>query len=474
MHILKCLLWLTCCWVCYSTAQPTAKVSHQHKAAAQSKLLSLHEAILLALRNNPDVESYALQRVVDQFALEVAHNAFSPQYSFTGSAAYQDGSQAQYSVAPGISIASPIGTSAAVTYNNAIGGELGTTNLGTTNISITQPLLQGYGSHINKIPVFNADDSERIAKINYSNNVAIVVVNVINQYNILVADHNSLLVQNESLKQAKEILRQFKLKLKLGKIAPSDIVQQEATYAATQLTYAQQQIKQTQDYQLFLQLLGLDPISKLGIQTHLDIKKQLPIPSEKKCIELALQNNPQYRIAILNLKILKRAVDFAKNQQLWQVDLTYNKAIGNIGSNSTIDPHPIYGVNVSIPIHNLPLKQQLVNAKIAYAQAKLELQKLKRSLVSGVITQVQNIHSLYDQIAISENAVSYQVKALKATEIKQTYGKASSFDLSQQQTLVLQQRITLINNKIALVNAISNLNLTLGITLEQWNIRLRG
>ncbi len=464
---IMCLLWL---WTASNLAASPQTLPAPQASARAPKALSVRDAILLALRNNPDVKSDELQRVVDKFALEVAQNVFAPQYTLTGTAAYQKGSQAEYSIAPGISIATPIGTSAAVTYENAIGGELGSTNLGTTNFNITQPLLQGFGTAVNKAPLQNAEDAEWMAKLHFKHNISVVVAAVVRQYYALMADAHAMSVQQKSLGQAAEILRQFKLKLELGKIASSDVVQQEATYAATQLSLAQQGITQAQDYQFFLQLLGLDPDSQLKIQTQLGVRERSRIPSVKHSIERALKQNPQYQIALANLRILKRAVVIAQDQQRWQVDLTYNKAIGNIGSGSLVDQHPIYGVSLNVPIHDLPRQQQLVNAKIAYDQGRLALEKLRRALISSVMIELKNIHSLYQQINLAELSVSYQQKVLKATALKQRYGKASAFDLSQQQMLLLQQELNAIHQKMALMNALENLNLILGITLREWGV----
>src|SRR5581483_1619101 len=50
------------------------------------KLLTLEDAIVLALRNNPLVRSARLQRISDQFALELANYAYEPQFKFTANA----------------------------------------------------------------------------------------------------------------------------------------------------------------------------------------------------------------------------------------------------------------------------------------------------------------------------------------------------------------------------------------------------
>ena len=50
--------------------------------------LTLRDAILLAMRSNPNVQSAELQRVIDRMNLAEAHWAYAVQYSVTGSVAY--------------------------------------------------------------------------------------------------------------------------------------------------------------------------------------------------------------------------------------------------------------------------------------------------------------------------------------------------------------------------------------------------
>ncbi len=58
------------------------------QAFAQSKkpiILTFKDAIYLALRNNPDLESAELDRVTDKYALVVAKNQFEPRVDMQAS-----------------------------------------------------------------------------------------------------------------------------------------------------------------------------------------------------------------------------------------------------------------------------------------------------------------------------------------------------------------------------------------------------
>src|SRR3990167_2808769 len=59
--------------------------------------LTLKEAILLSLRNNPSIQSADLGRVIDKFSLLVAHNAYEPQFTLGGQGSFANGSNPAYS-----------------------------------------------------------------------------------------------------------------------------------------------------------------------------------------------------------------------------------------------------------------------------------------------------------------------------------------------------------------------------------------
>ena len=58
----------------------------QHKKMLK---LTLHEAILLALRYNPNIQNAELDRIIQRYQLRLAHNAFELQYALAGSAAIE-------------------------------------------------------------------------------------------------------------------------------------------------------------------------------------------------------------------------------------------------------------------------------------------------------------------------------------------------------------------------------------------------
>lgn len=444
-----------------------------HATHIKPQTLSLQEAILLALRNNPDVENAELQRVIDKFALVVARNEFELQYQLTGQMSFAHGNQPSYQLNPQVSLKTPIGTSFQVAYNRTFTG-----GIGQTTYTVTQPLIQNFGLAVNMVNLRNAYDNELIAQLNYKNSIIQAVVNVINNYRSLVEDYNNIQNQEESLKLTEETLRQYKLKVKEGQLAPSEVNQEQASLDQAKLGLLQSRNTLEQNYQDFLKTLGLAPTARLKIDTKIIIGKQV-LPNLQQTIALALKNNIAYRQAVIQLRATKRAIITAQNGLRWTLNLTLQTQTGTNTSDifqaqqtgPTGMPQATF--NLTIPIDDVSAQQSWVNAKVAYQQAINTLEQTKLDLIRRIITEVHTIDTQYQQIQIGNEQVRLQVENLKAAQIRQRYGRATAFDVVQQQTLLLANANNLVADQIGYLNSVTTLNQDLAITLQKYHIKLR-
>ncbi len=448
----------------------------------KSKNLSLQEAILLALRNNPNVISAELQRVLDKFSLEVAHNAFIPQFNVEGSTYFTDNERPSYSIGPSISWHTPIGTDLRATYNNAFAG-----SNGETTITLTQPLLKDSGWVYNTIALHDALDNEAIARLAFKAAVTSAVVTVINNYRLLVQDYNQLGIQQRNLHNAKETVAQYKLRYQSGQESKSDLLQQEANYATKELAITQQHDQIYYDYLQLLRALGLSSQSKISIDKDINFKL-VQLPPLLRLIDKALANNIEYQSAITRLQTTKRAVIAAKNQARWQLDVTASTSIGLFTGSHTIPQNtsgglagnvqapgtgPSIGFTLNFPLSNIQAKQSVVQAKIGLVQAQLSLQQQKDLLISALTHQYSAIANQQQQIKLAQYAVQLQEKTVSDAKIKLKYGKTTVFEVNQLQNNLLSEKINLVGTKIAYLNAITRLDQSLGNTLNKWGIKLR-
>ena len=130
----------------------------------KKKLLTLADTLALALRNNSQIRSAELQRIVDKFSLEVARNQFLPQYSFDTSATYSNGTKPFYTTNPKVSFQTFYGTTLGVGLEDQVNAGRETAAV----VEIIQPLLRGFGPQVTQASYKNALDQEIINRLDVS------------------------------------------------------------------------------------------------------------------------------------------------------------------------------------------------------------------------------------------------------------------------------------------------------------------
>lgn len=444
------------------------------KTLRTPKLLSLEDAIVLALRNNPNIRNSRFQRISDKYALELADYAFQPQFNLSGNVTFTEGEKYGWNVNPGVSLNTRYGTQIAVSN---------VTNLNGTQqeqVSVTQPLLRGFGA-VNYFPWLNAQDNELVARQTFRSSIIDMVTQVITNYRQVVEDYNSLQVQEKALHREEITAQQYRLRVKAGKMAPSELLQEQATLANTRLATVQQKNASEQDYQTLLDTLGLSPDSQLRVDTHINFH-QYHAPSKQQAINMALNNNPAYVSQTVQLNAARRAVESAKDNLRWQLNLTgqanFASSNGNIpivqGFQSlSTTTNPTLVVSLSIPIRDITSKAALVNSQVALLQAQDALDQSRRTLIRQVMNSLTNLNSQLDQLTIAQQAVELQRKNLVAEQIKQQYGQTTALNVNIITDNLLQQEISFVNSQIGYLNSVTAFQNLLGTTLKDWNIEMR-
>lgn len=462
--------------------------------------MSLQDAVLLALRNNPTIKSSEIQRVVDKFALAVARNQFEPQYQLTGQANYSTGSLPGYNVTPQVSITTPYGTQISTNVSNSWDGS--GSGSAVAQVTLQQPLLRGFGRKIVEAQLYTAIQQEKINQLTLKNSVINTIIAITQAYYQLVQDYNNLITNQLALENTRETLRQTIIQIEAGKAPGTDRVVQETDVASALLTIEGNKNTILQDYQNLIVLLGLDPDVKVDIVKTIYVE-DIKLPTLTKSIQIALANNISYQQALLNYKITERSLLVAQNQQKWdlQVNATASRTLTasgsntiNTGTNSTVSTTttttttpPIFTpgattggsstsksltFSLNVPIDNLPLKQQLVNAKISLQQAQLDLENQKKQLITQVTNNYRTLLSQLEQIKLAEKNVELAQQSLNIEILKYNSGRSTSINVTTQRNNLTNAQLTLISQKITYLNTLETFFQTLGTTLEKWKVAL--
>lgn len=462
----------------------TVELPVPKRTTVPAKTLTLQDAILLALRNNPNVRSAEIQRVADKFALEVAHNQFEPQFSIGGSSTYANGSTPQYNFNTTGNWLAPTGAQVQINYDSTFQGP-SSSDVTTT---ITQPLLKGFGPQVTLAPWVLAKYTEQVNRLNLKNTIINTITQVISSYYALVEAYNALTINQIALQNSLVTLRQYQVKIQAGQAAPAEIAQQQAQVANQRLAVTQARNAIAQNYQALLTALGLDPRSKLNIDRNIHLPN-LAIPGVEQSIDLALDNNIAYQQGLYALKQGETNLMLAKDQQRWQLNaVATNAFIPGVNSSNAVVPNvngpgtlvvvPNSGssssltLNLNIPINNKQIKQQLVNATVSLYQQRIQVSEIKRQLRGTILNAIQNLQFQLQQIILAERSVQYAQQALDVELTKLKYGRSTLFEVTQLRTNLTSVQLNLVAQRINYINTLAAFQQTLGVTLDKWGLTI--
>ena len=462
-----------------TTAKAYKKTAHR---------LSLREAILLALRYNPNIQNLELDRVVQRYQLRLAHNEFELQYALGATGAVQKSSfegvgsstNNTFIASPEINLRNKLGTQAALSINNNIGSS-GTYGP-VLNFSLTQPLLRGFGQ-VNEVNLLNAEDNEGLNKLNLQQSVADQITGVITAYRALILSSNNVQNQRLQLKEAQNSYAINEKKIAAGQLEPTANIQQSYQIESLNLLVAGGENDFKTASQELLQIIGLPPDIHLLIPEDLALT-DITVPHVTASVSQALSHNVAYKALKIALKAHERAYALAKNQQRWELDLVSNVQSGivndvtgnNRGVRGIYNGHNVTQtaqLNLTIPLHDLNRRSQLINAKIQLEKDRINLIAAKRALITQVTNAVNTIASLVKRYELAQKQVALARQSYELEKKKQQGGISTALDVNNTQNQLIQAQSGLISAKVNYLNQLSNLHRILGTTLDYWHIKLR-
>lgn len=463
---------------------PSSPTSHTRKKVH----LTLREAILLALRYNPNIRNAELDRIVQRYQLRLAHNEFELQYALAGTAGIEKTTYSgigntithNYMATPELSLKTKYGTQAAVHMDNNVSA-IGNYNP-LLNLSFTQPLLRGFGRAANESALLDAIDNEWLNKLNLCQSVSDQITQVISAYRALILSGNNLQNQRLQLKEADKSYVTNEKKIAAGQLEPTANIQQSYQIESLNLMVEQAENDFRTAAQDLLQTIGLDPEMSLAVPSDVTLKK-ITIPDLGQSIAQALQHNAQYLALKMVLRADERAYEVAKNQQLWQLDLNANAQAGTINNVDNANPglKAIYngtnivesaGVTVTIPLHDIGRRNQLIAAKVRLEKDRMNLIAAKRALITMIKNTIGTVQSQAKRVELANRQVALAAKSYELEKKKQQAGITTALDVNNTQNQLIQAQMGLISAKISYLNQLSTLQRILGTTLEHWKINL--
>jgi len=482
--------------------------------------ISLQDCVRLALENNQDILIVGYERALAESDLLAARGDFDPTLSTEAS--YSDSStpanpttasflggtadnieQRLADLTLSLGGLTPIGTeySAEFLFNRErgtfttprdpmTGMPLDTQTIisGDIALTLTQPLLRGLGFDTNLVRVRTAKNNIDIADEQVKLTLLNTLGDVIKAYWELVGAIEQVRVQQESLDNARRVLRINEQRYELGTAAALEVLQAKAGVASRQgdlvnartaVLDAEDRLKNLlglyDDDNALLSNVSLVPIDRPNVQAvHWDLEESM---------QIALSNRPDIRSAELNVENADLEVRARRDDLMPQLDLTgrFSRSTVNIDLGDTIEglrdkDGRTYTVSItgSIPIGNRAARGSFTRAKLARKQEEQRLRKAELDAMLNVRLAIHSIASNQILVESTEQARILEEANVAAEEKRLRIGVTTAqdvLDIQEDLTIAQAQEIAA---QVEFEQSLIDLRVAEGTLLEEMGILFDG
>jgi outer membrane protein len=499
--------------------------------------LSLKQAIYIGLANNPNVKVAELDPLASEEAVEVANGAFDPALTAEGdimksvvpvSSPFQvSGSRAftnkLYDWDFGLSKVSALtnGTMGVTfnnerTYSNSTFASINPAYVPQLALSVSQPLLRNFGWNFATLNVRIAESSQKASQWNMEQSVEDFVLRIGTDYwNVVQAEEN-LQVAEYALRLNSDLVRQNRIALQVGTLAPIDLQEAQSAEATSAANVYTAQAAQRAARAALRQDVMMNPSSTFVPQEIEPTDKPNPAREINPNEEVALETAIQYRPSLEGMREAIRGalmqVKFSENQTLPQLNLG-----AQFGLNSTAGTTPcirnfasltngncaatpllprsgtklpfggIYGdalnrlfgtsfynyaavLNFEYPIDNAAARSVLAQTRVQYESLRMQYRASISAAVVAVQTALANLEADQKRVQATREATYYAAQSLHDEEIRFKVGMATTHDLLQFQEQLISAQGNQVQAEVDLEDARLSLEHEQGTLLRAFQI----
>ncbi|MCF3605221.1 TolC family protein [Planktothrix agardhii 1033] len=449
--------------------------------------LTLNDVIILGLENNRTIKNQYLERIVQRQDLIVAEDKFNPNFTPNLSINWSDITQGNLTT-----ITNGLVLSAGVVIKIPTGGELNMGWVGQRqqqnyqgsggsdrdvlrqNLELTfkQPLLRGAGQRVNRADIEIARITETINLLDLKSTLIDKTTEIIISYRRVLQAQEEVKIDLQALENAKKTVENTQFLIDAGRIAKAELITVQSQVADQEIALLSSRNNLRQRRLDLLELLDIDEDVNIIASQNLEI--QPPTLDIDRIRQSILEHQPSYLKAKLNLENAKTQLVIDENKRRWNIDL------------ETVvrhDPAPYANNNKTQLSAGLTFSKALGDRSIErdFQRSRVDVLKLENDLketIQKVNTEVtknlQDIELNFKKVELSRRATNLAELQLsnEVEKIKLGFQGRRLLDLVDFQSKLNEAQNNELNAKIEYLNALTNLDKSLGITLDNLGITL--
>lgn len=504
-----------------SSPDANALVSPNTSTIIKTVQLSLSDAIALLLQNNQDLKNAALDRIVQRQQLREAESVFTPTIqptfglrmsqtlsnSTTDSMSFSSASDLTTDTTSSNS-ASDLTTETTssnsvfpinktenfstegidsfpqnsnFTHTSQVSGLL-RTPLGTSltltvdpfqsqgiSATVTQPLLRGFGSGVNEAPVKRARFNETFNSLELRKTLADQITQASTSYRALARAQEALRIQQLSLENQRQQLEFVRVLVNAGRRARADLVEVEANIASTQTQSFAAENSLEQAKSDLLNLLDLEETLDIAVpqksieefRTGAVASKNLNALRLNRLLEIAYTNRPEYLQAKSSIRMAELDLLTARDNKRFSLDLQASATLGDDTEMST-------GLSLTRVFEDQSLETAFQQNRVELLKRQNELTKIESDIQIEVESRLKEVNSSRERITAARRARELAERRLEITRERFRLGREDIFQIVSLQNEVVTAQNEEVNAKIDFLDALTQLDRAIGVTLNTW------
>lgn len=465
----------------------------------RAEKLSLDDAIRTALGNNQTVKVIDYGRKISRANVTAAWGTFDPTINFHDTFGDSGAPNPDFPIGTPLDVKTrdigvsldgtmPWGLSYSVGANQGrLSGEPGTIlpllfNSGDS-VTITEPLLRGFGFGANLYNIRVAKADRAISDANYKQGLIDLVTQVIVAYNNLIQAREgrriAILYRDGVATLASDNEKRFRA----GQLAESEVIQARAQAAAAeeQVIISVREVRDSENQ--LRRLMGAEHFQTDGAEIEL-----APLPDDLNVtanpatdIKAALLRRPDYESFRQGLYKLRAARSLANNQLLPEVNLVASAGYNGLDTTYRSTWEQVredqnrsrsIGLVVSVPLTFTQSRGKARAARLGVRQGEEDLRRLEADISLEITTDAAQLETTKARIESLKNAYTLTDLTLQAEIKRLKAGVGETFIVLQKQ----QELAGIESRQIAAISdqrrAIATYQRAIGTTLEVNHVSL--
>ncbi len=388
----------------------------------------------------------------------------------------------------------------AVIYGST--GQLDPFSRPSTSVTLSQPLLRGFGSAVNLRFIHIANLDTRISKLLFEQQVLETVYGASRIYFDLVSLGENVQVKQESLTAAQKLRSDDAAQVEEGTLAPIELLRADALVSSSQFDLTQAQgLYRTQEVILRNLLIRADAPEFSTLFTEIVPTDRIVVPPQLDptpvgtLIQQGLARRPDLAQSQLQISAGQISAGASRNQALSQLNVYANvetrgsseTAYEQLGTAGTALPtlpgnFALGGLRVSTIIQggiqlNLPLRNRTAQAdaardQVQVRQVQARTEKLSNQIREDIEAAVVAIQTSFAALKAAQSSRGYQEQLLAADRDRLTFGQSTNLQIIQDAAYLAQARASEIAARSNYQKARIELDRDLGDLLDKNGISL--